>query len=76
LTRQGDLGSLAGVLHALWGGGAEDGLHPRRVTQEPGNRNRGSRYPLGGGNRGELLIEFGELGVIQEYAFKEAVLEG
>ena len=45
------------------------------MAQEPGNRNGSIGHALVCRDLVDLLVEFGKLGVIQEDAFKEAILE-
>src|SRR5688500_11211590 len=46
------------------------------MTQKPGNRNGSISHALVFRDRIDFLVEFGELRVIQEDTFKEAILEG
>ena len=45
------------------------------MAQKPGNRNGSIRHALVCRDRIDFLVEFGELRVIQEDTFKEAILE-
>src|SRR5215213_6356974 len=45
------------------------------MAEEPGNRNSRIGHFLVGCNHVDLLIEFGEFGVIQKDSFKEAILQ-
>ena len=46
-----------------------------RMPQKPGNCDGGIGHAFVFRDRIDCLVEFGELGVIQEDAFKEAILE-
>ena len=75
LAGKGHIGCLAGILYTVWVGSAKDWLHVGRMAQKPGNRNGGIRHALVCRDRIDFLVEFGELRVIQEDTFKEAILE-
>ncbi len=75
LAGESHVGSLAGVFDPLGVGGADDGLHAGGVAQDPGDGDGGVGHAVGCCDLIDLLVEFGELGVVEEHALEEAILE-